>query len=126
MTIVYLGSVQRMETSQFVVLTFWVWKKVYRKELVHRGKDKDVWSNLWNLELPPKVKNFAWRTLNNGIPVKAKLYHRKIVEDDKCPCCDEGSETIEHTLITCPTVQKLWYASPLRLEVSDYISSCKD
>ena len=28
---------------------------------------------IWNLDIPPKIKNFLWKIASNGLPKKARL-----------------------------------------------------
>lgn len=44
-----------------------------------------VWHNLWNACVPPKIRNFGWCALKNGLPVKANLALRGMNVDVLCP-----------------------------------------
>lgn len=68
----------------------------------------DVWKAIWNLRLPNPVKLFLWRACNNLLPTKENLHCRKIVDDNKCPCCTREAESVIHALWTCPAVQDVW------------------
>ena len=77
-----------------------------------------VWKWLWSGISPPKVKMFGWKAAHNGLPVRTNLARRGMQVDQICPRCGEDAETIEHMLLFCEVSQKVWYLSPLRLEVS--------
>lgn len=66
-----------------------------------------VWVKLWGLQVSPKVRHFFWRILSSTLPVRAVLKHRHILDDDTCPLCNEGPETIRHALLTCPRVSEV-------------------
>jgi hypothetical protein len=34
---------------------------------------RQVWKTLWSAHVPEKVKVFAWKVANNGIPTEAKV-----------------------------------------------------
>ncbi|KAL2899239.1 hypothetical protein RDABS01_024321 [Bienertia sinuspersici] len=95
------------------------------REMASSSNDQDSfdWKAIWKVNLPPKVKVFAWRVLKNGIPVKSLLYGRGLSEDIICPMCGEEEESILHLLTKCHEVQRLWYTSPLRLNVADFEST---
>uniref|UniRef100_A0A803LQM6 Reverse transcriptase zinc-binding domain-containing protein n=1 Tax=Chenopodium quinoa TaxID=63459 RepID=A0A803LQM6_CHEQI len=71
----------------------------------------DIWEMLWNANVPPKVKNFGWRALHGGLPVRSKLKKRGICDDDVCPVCGENAETIMHSLFFCPVAKSICFAS---------------
>ena len=37
------------------------------------GQDRKLWTKLWMLNTPPKVRNFIWRAFSNILPTKANL-----------------------------------------------------
>ena len=47
-------------------------------------RDKQVWKEIWQLKVPPKIKNFLWRACRNTLPTKQALMKRKIVADPIC------------------------------------------
>ncbi|GMY33812.1 putative ribonuclease h protein [Fagus crenata] len=48
---------------------------------------KVLWSRVWSLHIPPKVKNFIWRACLNILPTKINLKKKKITTDWFCPIC---------------------------------------
>uniref|UniRef100_A0A803QFT1 Reverse transcriptase domain-containing protein n=1 Tax=Cannabis sativa TaxID=3483 RepID=A0A803QFT1_CANSA len=66
------------------------------------------WRKLWNLKVPPKVKNFLWQASTNCLPTKTQLKIKHVPIDDKCPFCLADHETINHVLVLCPFSQACW------------------
>src|ERR1044072_7298473 len=62
--------------------------------------------------------------LPKKIPVKANLQRRKIIDSGSCRVCNSEDETVTHALLLCPSVQNIWFASPLviRIDASSPIS----
>ena len=48
---------------------------------------KPLWSKIWGLEVPNKVKNLIWRACKNSLPTKVNLARRKITSDSLCDIC---------------------------------------
>ncbi|XP_071728111.1 uncharacterized protein [Rutidosis leptorrhynchoides] len=66
-------------------------------------------SFLKNKLVPLKVAIFIWRALKKRIPVRTELDKRGIDLDSvRCPLCDHGVESIEHTLIFCRHAMDIW------------------
>jgi hypothetical protein len=55
-----------------------------------------VWSILWKLQIPSKVKIFMWRALHGILPLKSILANRHIGTTGECPVCHQGAEDIRH------------------------------
>lgn len=87
------------------------------------GKVLFDWKYVWHVNLPPKIKTFAWKALKNGIAAKSLLHVRGLTVDVVCPMCGEGEESIMHMLVKCKEVRLIWYASLLRLDVDDFTSN---
>ncbi|XP_074349748.1 uncharacterized protein LOC141689374 [Apium graveolens] len=66
------------------------------------------WKRLWNLKIPPKVKNFLWRASTNCLPTKDLLQQKRIPVNILCPICHDTSETILHCLVLCPFAEICW------------------
>ncbi|KAM7507375.1 hypothetical protein LguiA_017828 [Lonicera macranthoides] len=42
------------------------------------------WSSVWNLEIPPKIKNFLWCVLTNSLPTKVALIAKHVELEPTC------------------------------------------
>ncbi|KAL8152223.1 hypothetical protein V2J09_009983 [Rumex salicifolius] len=77
------------------------------------------------IKAPPKLKNFAWRSAQNSLPVKTNLFQRHSVPSPVCDHCNSDAETIFHSIISCPEIDMAWSGSNLlywcrQLGVSDF------
>ena len=70
--------------------------------------EKRVWKEIWQIQAPPKIKNFLWRAYRNALPTKQALMQRKIVEDPMCERCKQAVEDMLHTLRSCPKLDVVW------------------
>ena len=67
-----------------------------------------AWSNLWGLEVSPKVRHFLWRVCTNSLPVRMALKRRHIIDEALCPRCADEEETWQHVLFCCPRIRRIW------------------
>lgn len=51
-----------------------------------------VWDILWKLQIPSKVKFFAWRALHGIVPGMSILANRHTKVQSQCPVCKQGAE----------------------------------
>jgi hypothetical protein len=77
---------------------------------------KVLWSRVWSLHIPPKVKNFIWRACLNILPTKINLKKKKITTDGFCPICESKAKSIAHALWECPAANDVWLSSKLRVQ----------
>ena len=66
------------------------------------------WTTLWRLKVPPKVRIFWWRALNNFLPTKRELRRRHIEREDHCEVCGEPGESLYHVALTCTVARQFW------------------
>uniref|UniRef100_A0A803NWP6 Reverse transcriptase domain-containing protein n=1 Tax=Cannabis sativa TaxID=3483 RepID=A0A803NWP6_CANSA len=71
------------------------------------------WKFFWHQGIPPKVKNFGWRTFYHILPTAFNLYRKKVVPSPSRSFCGCSLETITHALLDCSRVRQVWKLSPL-------------
>lgn len=74
-----------------------------------------VWSSMWQLEVPQKLKHFIWRCCKNLLAVRVKLHCWRIRLDTSCPNYGKAEET-QHLLFHCPFAHVFWFGCPIQLD----------
>jgi hypothetical protein len=69
--------------------------------------DRAVWKKLWNLPIPPKVRNFLWKLVKNGLPTNENRRYRHLTSDGSCEMCSYKMENGFHAVIDCPHAKSL-------------------
>ncbi|KAK8545753.1 hypothetical protein V6N12_026575 [Hibiscus sabdariffa] len=64
-------------------------------------------SDVWSVELPPKVRITMWRIANNFLPTYDNLQRRRLVVINICPFCDSPGETVVHLMRDCAFCNQL-------------------
>ena len=77
---------------------------------------KNVWTAIWKLRLPNKIKVFTWRACHEILPTAVNLTRRKVITDDKCSVCTRETESTFHALWDCAAVQDIWAGSSQKLQ----------
>ena len=54
-----------------------------------------LWKKLWNLNIPPKVRIFAWKMCMNALC-------------EICPACGKEPESILYVLVKCEVAKRVW------------------
>lgn len=70
--------------------------------------EKHLWSSLWKIKAPAKLKHFLWKALSGALAVMDRLRSRGIQVDPMCKVCNNGTDTICHLLFTCPMARDVW------------------
>ena len=55
---------------------------------------------IWKLQIPPKIKIFAWQLFRSRIPTRDLIYTNAPI-DRSCPFCHSDIETIDHIFYNC-------------------------
>lgn len=72
------------------------------------SQDSFNWKKLWNMLIPPKVKNFIWRVLFNCLPTLDNMQKRHMEVNSQCPVCQAGDECLDHILWGCSFSRRCW------------------
>ena len=65
-------------------------------------------SQIWKLDMLPKIRTFLWRCQHNSIGVKCCLARRGVDIDELCPICQREPESIIHAIRDCAWVKGVW------------------
>ncbi|KAL2941348.1 hypothetical protein RDABS01_029698 [Bienertia sinuspersici] len=115
------NEIQNIPLSMYDTANVWSWHftKDERQALsigLSTEPSHEPWKSVWQASVPPKIKNFGWRVMHNGVPVRENLGKRGLCEDVRCPVCGEEVELIMRLLVICDEARHIWYYSPLRLD----------
>lgn len=80
------------------------------------------WKKLWALAIPPKVKNFIWRALQNCLPTLGNLRRRQVEVYPICPVCMEVVESVDHVLTSCSYALRCWTLINTGVKIDDHLS----
>ncbi|XP_060962306.1 uncharacterized protein LOC133032394 [Cannabis sativa] len=103
----------------------WIWtleshgqfscKSAYLAQALERAPLCDVapklWNKLWNSKILERHKVLWWCILSSALPVRAVLGTRFHLEDQSCPLCGRGGESIEHLFLSCEVALHFWRSS---------------
>ena len=64
--------------------------------------DNKFWRALWELEVPPRVKIFAWRVCRGVLPMRCNLARRMAAVGMSCAIGGAMEESDVHILLECP------------------------
>ncbi|KAL5741391.1 hypothetical protein ACOSP7_028123 [Xanthoceras sorbifolium] len=78
-----------------------------------------IWKYIWDLDLPAKIKIFAWRACKDILPTKVLIFRRKISASFCCDQCGALPETVDHAIWGCSkssSDDNLWVRAGLFLK----------
>ncbi|KAL6184978.1 hypothetical protein ACLB2K_041113 [Fragaria x ananassa] len=84
----------------------------------------NIWSLIWDLSVPNKVKLFLWRACHAFLPCAERLFKRKIRSHGGCDRCGDREESVIHSLWYCQVARKLWKCSPWREVHKQWVVYC--
>lgn len=65
---------------------------------------------------------FVWKALNNSLPTKRNLFHKKVIKEPSYPVCKRQEESITHALWSCNGATDVWASkrSPSYAKMVEY------
>ncbi|XP_058742674.1 uncharacterized protein LOC131615213 [Vicia villosa] len=66
------------------------------------------WDLIWNMKIPPRVKNFLWRLCRNCVPTRTRLIDKGVGCPDSCVIYGNGYENNNHLYFQCPKSIVYW------------------
>ncbi|KAL0295868.1 UNVERIFIED_CONTAM: hypothetical protein Scaly_3085000 [Sesamum calycinum] len=81
-------------------------------------QSQPIYRSLWSKLIIPNISVFAWRLIQNWIPVEERLKKKGITLVSKCRCC-ESEETIPHVFIHNKKSLEAWgfFASKFQINI---------
>ena len=76
------------------------------------------WKSLWGLNVPNKIKNFAWRASCYILPTKANLCYQKDLDNPICEACGMEAKSSGHLFWQCDKAQEIWTTSGILIDSS--------
>ncbi|XP_058726431.1 uncharacterized protein LOC131597775 [Vicia villosa] len=70
-----------------------------------------AFKDIWNVNVPLKVRFFGWRCFRNRVPTKDSLRNKGILPISSnlgCVFCDNGTESILHSFLFCQNAGIVW------------------
>ena len=63
---------------------------------------------MWKLNIPPKVKMFAWLFIRDRLQTRKRLSHIVINSDKMCPFCNSVDDDQMHLFFNCGVTKLIW------------------
>ncbi|XP_021734035.1 uncharacterized protein LOC110700740 [Chenopodium quinoa] len=101
-----------------VKTTYWLARSV-GNEVVVSSHAEELWSSVWKMSGPPKLKHFIWSAVKGNLAVMDRLVGRHVREDASCQVCGDQRETIIHSLFHCTAASEIWSHSGLADQLVD-------
>jgi len=78
------------------------------KASMRSGSTCPAYQFIWKNIATPRVKFFGWLLTKNRINCKSNLLNKRVLEEDICAICGQGSETADHLISGCSFAQVFW------------------
>ena len=72
---------------------------------------RKIWKAIWHLNVPQKIKHFAWRASRDILATKTNLAKWKIAPSGICELCGKEEEMVNHLLWFCDHTKGVWMTS---------------
>ena len=72
-----------------------------------------LWTKIWHLQIPPKVRIFVGRALRGFLPTADNLQSHMVVISPIFPVRSAEREPVQHLFLRCPQVMECWMLTPL-------------
>ncbi|XP_012082623.1 uncharacterized protein LOC105642414 isoform X2 [Jatropha curcas] len=69
---------------------------------------RPLWARLWNLKIPPKIKNLVWWICNGFVPVTMHLLARGLEIEFIRPVCGQTDEFLLRVFADCGFARGCW------------------
>ena len=70
-----------------------------------------IWSKIWKLRGPERIKMFLWRVAANTLPTRENLMTRMDITEPWCVLCNQEVESASNLFFKCPAAKALWFTA---------------
>ena len=126
--IVSSGLAQRMATTRLkVYIECSEVEKRKKPGSSNQSSEGTFLKDLWDLDIPSKIKHFLWRASNESLPTKKNLFRRQVTRTATCDCCHNGVEDTIHALWECQAIKETWWEDGFcRQQLSVHFANFRD
>lgn len=72
-------------------------------------EDSDrIWDVIWRWEGAQRIRVFLWLAVRHNLLNNAEQKRRHMTDNDTCPRCGNGVETMDHVLRSCKFAKDVW------------------
>jgi hypothetical protein len=79
-----------------------------------------LWKGIWTLNVPPKLKLFAWTVAHGRLLTNASRYSRHLCIDPYCSFYPGYAESMLHLLRDCSLARRVWDAIKVPGMISNF------
>ena len=83
------------------------WEEILTEDIPYNMVRK-AFRDIGKMKEGPYIKYVHFKILHGRIVTNKNLYNMGIIDNSKCPYCEEPEETIEHAFIYCTAVTQFW------------------
>ncbi|CAH9084823.1 unnamed protein product [Cuscuta epithymum] len=73
-------------------------------------ENRQAWTRVWKLNLPPKMKTFFWQVCTDCLPSKERLLQRRVSVWPVCSTCGVDRESTLHVFQDCVLAKEVWWS----------------
>ncbi|KAE8801264.1 hypothetical protein D1007_23159 [Hordeum vulgare] len=77
-------------------------------ESSHTTQEENNWKRLWGVQVPSKLRMFAWRLARASLPTGHERGRRHMTTEVSCPICHAAVDTWRHALLDCNMAKSVW------------------
>jgi hypothetical protein len=82
-----------------------------RPESSNQDDEEKMWTKLWKVSVPSKLRVFLWRLAKNSIPTGDVRFHRNMATTAACSLCGK-EDSWRHSLLECTMSRCIWALAP--------------
>nr|POE46541.1 putative ribonuclease h protein [Quercus suber] len=79
-----------------------------------------LWTGIWKLQVPHRVKNFLWRASHNALPTSCNLWRRSVISIFTYSGCLSEKEDTMHALWYCSSLLVIWKDDAMLMKLFRY------